>query len=359
MEHTGKLRKSLTDPGILAALSAAFLFGSGTPFAKILLADTSPWLMAALLYLGSGTGLTIYRLARRMPAVHLPRGEWVWLAGAILFGGVLGPGLQMIGLTHMPASGASLLLNAEGVFTALLAWFVFKENFDRRIALGMTAILVGLVVLSWPDRVTFSGVLPAISILGACFCWAIDNNLTRKVSLAEATWIAALKGIVAGSVNLGLAVLVGSKWPHPSHVAAAMMVGLFAYGISLVLFVVGLRHLGTARTGAYFSVAPFFGAVLSIVFLHETLTLKLLVAGVFMAAGVWLHLTETHIHKHVHAALDHEHEHTHDEHHQHSHPYPVAPGTTHSHPHHHDPMTHTHEHYPDAHHQHEHHDEPE
>jgi drug/metabolite transporter (DMT)-like permease len=308
--------------------------------------------MAALLYLGSGIGLTLYRLLRRAPAVRLLRGEWPWLAAAIFVGGVLAPGLQMLGLTRMPASGASLLLNAESVFTALLAWFVFKENFDKRIAIGMGAILAGLLILSWPGEAKFSGVVPALCVLGACFCWAVDNNLTRKVSLTDATWIASLKGMVAGTVNLVLAFALGAKWPNLPHIAGSMLVGLFAYGASLVLFVIGLRHLGTARTGAYYSVAPFFGAVLSIAFLHEHISAKLLAAGALMALGLWIHLTEKHIHTHVHEAMDHEHEHTHDAHHQHEHPYPVAPGTVHSHPHHHEPMTHTHEHYPDAHHQH-------
>ena len=162
MVQTEQLRKNLSQPGILAALGAALLFGSGTPLAKLLLADVSPWLMAALLYLGSGIGLTIYRLVRGAPSVHLPYREWPWLAGAIFTGGVLGPGLQMLGLTRMPASGASLLLNAESVFTALLAWFVFKENYDRRIALGMAAILTGLLILSWPGEAKFSGVVPAL-----------------------------------------------------------------------------------------------------------------------------------------------------------------------------------------------------
>jgi drug/metabolite transporter (DMT)-like permease len=352
MAQAEQLRKNLTQPGILAALGAALLFGSGTPLAKLLLADVSPWLMAALLYLGSGVGLTLYRLLRKSPAVRLSRGEWPWLAGAIFTGGVLGPGLQMLGLTRMPASGASLLLNAESVFTALLAWFVFKENFDRRIALGMGAILAGLVILSWPGEAKFSGLVPVLCVLGACLCWAVDNNLTRKVSLTDATWIASLKGLVAGSVNLVLAFVLGARWPSPPHIAGAMMVGLFAYGASLVLFVIGLRHLGTARTGAYYSVAPFFGAVLSIAFLHEHINSRLLIAGALMASGLWLHLTEKHIHSHVHEAMVHEHEHTHDAHHQHEHPYPVEPGTVHTHPHHHEPMTHTHEHYPDAHHQH-------
>jgi hypothetical protein len=156
-------------------------------------------------------------------------------------------------------------------------------------------------------------------------------------------------------VNLALAFVLGARWPSFPHVAASMIVGLFAYGISLVLFVVGLRHLGTARTGAYYSIAPFFGAVLSILLLDERLSIQLVAAGAFMALGLWLHLTEKHVHSHTHPTVDHEHEHTHDEHHDHS--YPIALGTTHTHVHHHESMTHTHEHYPDTHHRHEHDEE--
>lgn len=354
MLQISQVRKSLNEPGILAALGAALLFGAGTPFAKILLRDVSPWLMAALLYLGSGIGLGLYRLIRRMPTVRLGPGDGPWLAAAIFLGGILGPVLQMLGLTHMPASGASLLLNAESVFTALLAWFVFRENFDRRIALGMAAILMGLLILSWPRQATFSGVMPALLILGACFAWACDNNVTRKVSLSDATWIACLKGLVAGTVNLALAWALGLKWPSLPQVSGVLLLGLLSYGLSLVLFVVGLRYLGTARTGAYYSVAPFLGALLSIAFLHEGLSAKLIVAGAFMAVGLWLHLTEKHVHEHVHAAIEHEHEHVHDLHHQHSHPFPVEPRVRHSHPHRHEPIQHSHEHYPDAHHQHSH-----
>jgi drug/metabolite transporter (DMT)-like permease len=310
--------------------------------------------MASLLYLGSGLGVTVYRLARRAPAVKLAAGEWPWFVGAVIAGGVIGPVLQMLGLTGMPASGASLLLNAESVFTAGLAWFVFRENFDKRVALGMLAIVAGLLILSWPGQTRFAGVWPALCVLGACLSWAVDNNLTRKVSLTDATWITAWKGLIAGSVNLILAFVLRAKWPSSVHVAEAMLVGTFAYGASLVLFVIGLRHLGTARTGAYYSVAPFFGAILSVLFLHERASNRLLVAGGLMAFGLWLHFTEEHRHEHTHPLTEHEHEHVHDEHHQHSHEFPVTPETRHTHPHRHEPITHTHSHYPDAHHQHEH-----
>jgi drug/metabolite transporter (DMT)-like permease len=343
------LKKGLLRPGVLAALGAALLFGTGTPLAKMLLRDIAPWMLAGLFYLGSGIGLMAVRLIRRAEPVRLVRGEAKWLAGAVLAGGVAGPVLLMFGLAGMPASGASLLLNAEGVFTALLAWVVFRENFDRRIALGMAAIALGAVILSWPDEPGFAGLWPALAVLGACLAWGIDNNLTRKVSLNDATWIAAVKGTAAGCINLVLAFLLENRLPELPTVSAAMAVGFLAYGVSLALFVVGLRHLGTARTGAYFSVAPFFGALLALL-TGETVTLQLVLAGMLMAIGIWLHLTERHVHPHAHEAIEHSHEHVHDEHHQHAHERPVALGTTHTHQHRHEPLVHVHEHFPDAHH---------
>lgn len=346
-------RNALNRPGVRAAFAAALLFGAGTPLAKLLLHSVNPWLLAGLLYLGSGIGLTAYRWSRHEPSVRISRNEAPWLAGAILSGGVIGPVLLMLGLTGMPASGASLLLNAEGVFTALLAWFVFKENFDRRIAAGMVLIVAGATVLSWPGEARFAGVWPASAVLGACLSWGIDNNLTRKISLTDATWLASVKGLAAGSVNLLLAFCRGAALPSWLGTVAAMVVGLLAYGVSLALFVVALRHLGSARTGAYFSIAPFFGALLALL-LGEQLTLPFTVAGALMAIGIWLHLTEHHEHEHKHLWLEHEHEHVHDEHHQHEHDPPVELGVKHTHPHTHGQQPHSHPHFPDAHHRHEH-----
>ena len=340
-------------PGVPSALGAALLFGAGTPLAKWLLGTIDPWLLAGLLYFGSGVGLTLYRYVQHAPAVRLSRQELPWFAGAIVTGGMIAPVLLMIGLAGMSAAGVSLLLNAESVFTALLAWFVFRENFDRRIALGMLAIVAGAVALSWPTESGIMRVWPMLAVLGACLAWGIDNNLTRKVSLTDATWIAAVKGMASGIVNLALAFWLGAALPSLPNLAGAMTVGFFAYGVSLTLFVVGLRHLGTARTGAYFAIAPFFGAVLALL-MGEPVTLPLIVAGILMALGVWFHLTERHEHHHEHVAMAHAHEHVHDEHHQHQHAYPVASGTQHSHAHQHEPLSHVHAHFPDAHHQHRH-----
>lgn len=344
-----KWQENIFQPGVRTALGAALLFGAGTPFAKLLLNSVSPWLLAGLLYLGAGVGLTLYRTLTHAPSGKLSRADVPWFAGAILAGGIVGPVLLMLGLTRMPASGASLLLNAEGVFTALLAWFIFKENFSKRIAFGMAAIVAGAVILSWPDKIYFEGLWPTLAVLGACFAWGVDNNLTRQVSLTDATWIASMKGLVAGSVNLVLAFVLGASWPSVPNLIITMAVGFLAYGVSLTLFVISLRHLGTARTGAYFSVAPFFGAVLAIT-MGESVTVPLLIAGVFMMVGIWLHLTERHEHEHVHEMVEHEHELLHDEHHQYL--SPCAPKSDHCHQH--KELKHTHPHFPDVHHRHSH-----
>lgn len=340
--------------GALAGLAAAVLFGAGTPVAKLLLGEVGPWLLAGLLYTASGLALFGWRALRRSPRVHLPRRDLPPLAGAVLFGGVLGPVLLMFGLSQMPATGASLLLNAEGLFTALIAWIVFREATDRRIVFGFALIAAGAVVLSWPGVPEFAGFWPAAAVLGACLCWGIDNNLTRQVALNDATWLAAVKGAVAGPVNLALGLLLGAQLPSLGAVGAASAVGVLSYGVSLVLFITALSRVGTARAGAYFSVAPFFGTALAVL-LGEPITWTLLVASALMAAGVGLHLTERHEHEHSHAGLTHEHWHTHDdEHHDHEHLPPVPPGTTHRHEHTHSPVTHSHRHYPDAHHRHGH-----
>jgi drug/metabolite transporter (DMT)-like permease len=338
--------------GIAAALGAALLFGASTPLAKLLLGDASPWLLAGLLYLGSGLGLGAVALLRRSAWPRLARAEALALAGAIAAGGIAGPVLLMWALSRMAASNAALLLNAESVFTALIAWFVFRENFDRRIALGMALIVAGAVVLSGFSPIT--SLVPALAVIAACLAWAIDNNLTRKVSLADPQIIALLKGLVAGATNTALALAAGAALPSLPVLGGALLVGWLGYGVSLALFVFALRELGTARTGAYFSTAPFAGAVFAVLLLGETVTVTLYIAAALMAAGVWLHVTERHAHRHTHEPLEHAHEHEHDEHHRHAHEPALPPGTKHSHAHRHEPSTHAHAHYPDAHHRHGH-----
>jgi drug/metabolite transporter (DMT)-like permease len=259
----------------------------------------------------------------------------------------------MVGLSTTQASSAALLLNLEGLATMAIAWIVFRENVDRRLLLGALAILAGALLLSWQGGPTGFG-FGALAIAGACLAWGIDNNLMRKLSSADPVQIALIKGLVAGCVNFLLALALGAHLPPLRALAGAAVVGFFGYGVSLVLFVLGLRHLGTARTGAYSSTAPFMGAMLAVFVLGEPLTARLMFAGALMAVGLYFHLTEAHAHEHTHTAMDHEHRHVHDAHHQHAHSPDDPPGEPHSHWHHHAPMTHTHPHYPYLHHRHGH-----
>ncbi|MEJ7806359.1 MAG: EamA family transporter [Telluria sp.] len=347
--------------GVIYALLAAVLFGASTPFAKSLVGQVPPVMLAGILYLGSGLGLfacyairaVVKRGAQDRP-VALTRSDVPWFAGAILAGGVAGPLLLMIGLGSVSASSASLLLNMEGVLTSMLAWFVFKESFDTRIFIGMLFIVAAGMLLSW-DQAPVAG-LPwgAIAIIGACLCWGIDNNLTRKVSGSDPLQIAGTKGLVAGSVNLVIGLALGDALPPASTLLLASVVGFCGYGLSLVLFVLALRHLGTARTGAYFSAAPFAGAALSLVMLGEVPGNLFWVAAALMGAGIWLHLTESHGHDHAHLDLSHQHMHSHDEHHQHEHASGWDGSAPHAHHHRHAPSLHAHPHYPDIHHRHGH-----
>lgn len=342
-------------PGPALALLSAALFGASTPFAKLLLGSgIAPGLLAGLLYLGSGLGLAIVLIISRLsgrPRTEAPlrRADLPWLSLTVLAGGVLGPVLLMQGLARVPAASASLLLNLESIFTLAMAWVVFHEHVDRQLFLGAACIVLGAVLLSWHGA-GLSASSGALAIAGACLAWAIDNNFTRRLSAADPTQLAMIKGLAAGAANLAIARLQGAHLPALPALAVSQVVGFLGYGASLVLFVLALRLLGAARTGAYFSTAPFIGAVLSVLLLRDSVSASLLVAAVLMAIGVYLHLAERHDHEHAHEAMAHEHRHRHDEMHQHAHGVADPAGEPHSHWHEHAPVVHSHPHYPDLHH---------
>jgi drug/metabolite transporter (DMT)-like permease len=339
--------------GIFAALLSAALFGVSAPLAKLLLGEISPWLLAGLLYLGSGIGLALVRRVRRSNEAGLNRRDLPWFGAAVLAGGVIGPVLLVFGLAQSSAAEASLLLNLESVLTLAIAWIVFKENVDRRLLVGAVAIVAGALVLSWPDQASIDAGWGPLLIAAACLAWAIDNNFTRKVSAADPMQIAMAKGLAAGVVNVAVAFSLGAPLPGIGAIASAGLLGFFSYGVSLTLFVLALRHLGTARTGAYYALAPFIGAGVAILLLNEPIGPAFVAGGVLMAIGLWLHLTERHLHEHEHEPLEHEHVHTHDAHHQHAHADGALP-EPHVHKHRHARLIHRHPHYPDLHHRHSH-----
>lgn len=344
-------------PGVPLALGSAVLFGATPALSKLLLGEISPFLLAGLLYLGAGLGLGLLEAGRRLTGraateeTAISRADLPWLAAAILSGGVVAPVLLMAGLTRTTAASGALLLNLEGLATMVIAWIVFRENVDRRLLVGAAAILTGAIALSWTSEGPSFDV-GGLMVAGACLAWGVDNNLTRKISAADPVQITIWKGVAAGSVNVGLAIATGAALPGAIQTTFAALVGFFGVGVSLVLFIRALRHLGSARTGAYFSLAPFIGAIIAVGFLGEAVTTKLGVAAVLMAIGLWLHLTERHEHEHAHDEIEHDHVHEHDEHHGHAHTGQVK--GAHAHPHRHAPLIHAHVHYPDLHHRHGH-----
>ena len=343
-------------PGVPLALGSALLFGASAPFSKLLLGSMDPWLLAGLLYLGAGIGLAAVHWGRgtvglESPEAPLRRTDLPWLAAVVCFGGMLGPVLLMFGLSMTTAASGSLLLNLEGLATMGIAWMVFRENVDRRLLLGAAAILAGAIILSWQGEGATLDV-GGLLIAGACLAWGIDNNLTRKLSSADPVQIAMIKGLAAGTTNLLLALTLGAHLPAIEVVAGGAVVGFLGIGVSLVMFMLGLRHLGTARTGAYFSLAPFIGALVSLAMFRDGFSPQLAAAGVLMAIGLWMHLAERHEHEHLHEALEHEHAHVHDDHHRHAHDGAIT--EPHSPWHRHEPMRHRHPHYPDLHHRHGH-----
>lgn len=341
----------------LLALAAAALFGASVPFAKLLLGEISPIVLAGLLYLGCGLGLAVLRLARgaehRLREARLTLKDWGWLAGAIVAGGVIAPVLLLWGLAGSGAADASLLLNFEGVITTLVAAALFREAVGVRVWIAALVMLCGGLVLAYDPRALVAISPQSLAIAGACLGWAIDNNLTRKVSGADPLVTAMAKGLAAGSFNLGLGFALGGKLPELGMMAGALALGFFAYGVSLVLFIYALRHLGAARTGAHFGTAPFIGAALAVPLLGEPVTLSLMAAAALMAIATWLVLTESHAHAHEHERLIHAHRHVHDEHHQHAH-HGDEGSEPHVHEHVHEKMGHTHPHLPDLHHRHGH-----
>ncbi len=346
----------------LQALLAALLFGASAPFAKLLLGEIQPVLLAALLYLGSGFGLLLIRLAWRGPAdatereAQLGASDMAWLAGAVAAGGVAAPIVLMFSLRNTPAATASLLLNFESVATTVIALLVFREAISRRAWISIAVITLSSMLLTFDPGARWGFSIGALGILAACTLWGIDNNFTRNICGKDPLTIVTLKGLVAGTFSLFLALALGNHLPSVSVVLRAMLLGCLSYGLSITLFVRAMRGLGAARTSALFGASPLAGVMLSL-FLFRALPSGLFWAALaLMVVGALLLLGEQHEHAHLHEATVHEHAHSHDDGH-HDHVHEREPASVHSHPHSHDELRHDHHHMPDLHHRHAH--EPE
>ena len=344
----------------LYVIASAVLFGLSTPFSKLLIKDLSPLALAGLLYLGASLGLALYTVGQKVfltnkidPSPPLRKHDWPWLAGSILAGGIIAPVCLMFGLARLSGYAASLLLNLEGIATALLAVFVFKENAGRRIWLGLVFMTCAGVFLSWdPGRNEFV-VTGSLLVLAAVIGWGLDNNLMRKISEKSPVQITRIKGLIAGAFCLGTAIALGSKMSSWTAAAAGLVLGAFSYGLSLVFFIRALRGMGAFRTGAFFSFAPFVGALVSLLVLPEPARWVVVPGALFMVLGVALIVSERHEHRHRHEPQIHEHAHTHGDAH-HFHPHDGIAADPHTHEHEHEELNHVHGHWPDVHHRHEH-----
>lgn len=351
--------------GIIAAIVAAGLFGMSAPLAKMLLGEIPSLRLAGLLYLGSGIGLSLIWVIdfirnhnnkdNTQKEAPLRGKDFLWLSLAILCGGILGPIMLIFGLSGTAGSSASLLLNLEGILTALVAFIFFKEAIGKKVWFSILLMVAGGIVISYtPSATGFTLSTGSLLIVGACLMWALDNNFTRNLSDRDPFSIARIKGLTAGLVSTSLSFIFKEPPSASAPVAGALLLGAFSYGISLVLFIIALRHLGSARTGAYFGLGPFIGAVFAIILLKEPITPTLLITAILMGIGVWLLLGEEHDHEHTHSEMTHEHSHTHDDHHRHEHVGSNEISEPHSHIHTHLTFTHFHPHTPDLHHRHSH-----
>jgi drug/metabolite transporter (DMT)-like permease len=345
---------------LLYAIISAVLFGVSSPLSKLLLGDIPPVALAGLLYLGAFAGLSIYSLATwkkagtgANKAAPLEKKDWPWLLGATLAGGIIAPISMMLGLNLISGFSTSLLLNMEGVCTAIIAVIVFKENAGRNLWIALLCMTAAGVFLSWDTSQSKFNVLGPLLIVLATFCWGIDNNLTRQISEKSPLQITMIKGLIAGTVSLSAALILNQSVPLDISILYALLLGAFSVGISLVFFIKALKGLGASRTGTFFSTGPFVGAIASLIIFKNWNEWIIIPAFLFMAAGMWFIFNERHVHTHLHPFVTHIHSHRHDDlHHTHEH-QPLVSGT-HTHAHTHPELSHTHVHWPDTHHRHAH-----
>lgn len=343
--------------GALYGIAAAMLFGLSAPMSKRLLLEVPPLLLASLLYLGAGIGLLLvspFSPRRERNEAPLRRSDAPLLFGIIVSGGILGPLFMLLGLQRVSGLAGSLLLNLEAVFTMLVAVMLFREHLSRRELAAAVLIVSGAAVLGYAPGQLQAQWIGVVCIAMACLSWAFDNNWTQRLSIKDPFAIVRIKTLGAGTCTLVLALLIGQRLPRPAVVVSALVLGVFSFGVSILLDAYALRHIGAAREAAFFATAPFMGAIAAIPILGERPGLIDVLVLVAMAAGVAVLLRVRHGHLHAHEEMEHEHVHTHDEHHQHEHLPNDPPGEPHAHVHGHSPISHAHPHVSDVHHRHDH-----
>lgn len=339
--------------GGLLALLAATLFGLSTPLVQRAGAALGAFTTAALLYAGAAAiGAALRQPVGKEAAVR--RDDLSRLALMALFGAGIGPVALAWGLQHTSGASASLMLALEALFTALLAWVLYREVMDRRVWLAMLLLLAGGLVLVF-DRGALGGAqwLGLLAVLGATAAWGVDNTLSRALAERDPGQVVLGKSLLGATITGALALALHEPLPTWGSVLGLLAVGASGYGLSLRLYLLAQRAFGAARTGSVFAFAPFIGALGAFALGDRSISGGMALGGALMLTGVLLHLTETHGHEHAHDDLEHEHAHTHNDGH-HTHRHDPMPAGSHSHSHLHEPMKHVHPHVPDAHHTHQH-----
>ncbi len=339
--------------GGLLALLAAVLFGISTPLVQLSGAGVGAFSTAALLYAGAAAVGALSRRSIEREA-RIARGDLKRLLAMAAFGAVIGPVALAWGLQRTSGTSASLMLTLEALFTALLAWRLYRETMDGRVWTAMLLLLAGGTVLILDQgRSGTAQLWGLIAVALATAAWGIDNTLSRALAERDPGQVVLVKALLGSAATVALALVWREPLPSAATAIALFAVGATGYGLSLRFYLLAQRAFGAARTGSVFAFAPFIGAALAIALGDRSFTALMLLGSLLMLAGVVLHLAESHAHEHAHEAFDHEHAHRHDDgHHTHTHdPMPVGP---HSHRHRHEPLRHSHAHVPDAHHPHEH-----
>ena len=298
---------------ILYAFLAAVFYAVNVPLSKLLLQRIGPTTMAALLYLGAGAGIGLLSLLNRRDRARsspLTKADLPYVAGMIVLD-IAAPIFLMLGISHGSSANASLLSNFEIVATTLIALLIFREAVTPRLWAAIALVTLSSVLLSFEGTDSFKFSSGSLFVLLATVCWGFENNCTRNISSKDTYEIVVLKGIFSGLGALVIARIKGEPAPQIQYVAAAMLLGFVAYGLSIFLYVRAQNTLGAAKTSAYYAVAPFIGAFLSFAFLRERLSWMYLCALVVMIAGSALVVADTLIRHHAH---QHQHTftHTHD-----------------------------------------------
>lgn len=263
--------------GPASAVTAALLFGSFVALGK--LAVSPP--LAVSLGMNLVAGLSFLPFLIRRP---LSRGSLPGLLAIGLFGGALAPTLVLVALASTAPALAAFLTTTEAAFTILIAYRL-GERASRRAYAAMAGLAVGAALVSLPlgGGAVLASSLGALAMVLASLCWAVDNNLSRRLTATQ-----DIPALVAAKCLVASAVLAPAAIASGGFVAAdlplLLFLGLAVHGAAILFFYRGLREIGAMRTGAIFTLSSVFGAVVGHLLFPQPLQAIQVAAGAGMVA---------------------------------------------------------------------------